>query len=166
MKYISILKRMVQNSDHLVQNSDHLVQNSHRSVEKLEAIVRRIEQSIAYYQRQARSVDPGFRQSITIAQQQVWSDSCRSIAHDWEPILALGVSWTITPFGAVSFVNDLKRVELIGHMFRSSEIRHQAVFAFMLRWDAVEIQVELPRLPSISMAAYWNPSQCQKFERT
>ena len=32
MKYISILKRMV-------QNSDHLVQNSHRSVEKLEAIV-------------------------------------------------------------------------------------------------------------------------------
>lgn len=63
-------------------------------------------------------------------------------------------------------VNDLKRIELIGHMFRSSEIRHQAVFAFMLRWDAVEIQVELPRLPSISMAAYWNPSQCQKFERT
>jgi predicted O-methyltransferase YrrM len=39
MKYISILKRMVQNSDHLVQNSDHLVQNSHSSVEKLEAIV-------------------------------------------------------------------------------------------------------------------------------
>ena len=32
MKYISILKRMV-------QNSDHLVQNSHRSIEKLEAIV-------------------------------------------------------------------------------------------------------------------------------
>ena len=39
MKYISILKRMVQNSDRLVQNSDHLVQNSHRSVERLEAIV-------------------------------------------------------------------------------------------------------------------------------
>jgi predicted O-methyltransferase YrrM len=39
MKYINILKRMVQNSDRLVQNSDHLVQNSHRSVEKLEAIV-------------------------------------------------------------------------------------------------------------------------------
>jgi predicted O-methyltransferase YrrM len=39
MKYINILKRMVQNSDRLVQNSDHLVQNSHRSVEKLEAMV-------------------------------------------------------------------------------------------------------------------------------
>ena len=39
-------------------------------------------------------------------------------------------------------VNDLKRIELIGYMFRSSEIRHQAVFAFMLRRDAVEIQVE------------------------
>jgi predicted O-methyltransferase YrrM len=39
MKYISILKRMVQNSDRLVQNSDHLVENSHRAVEKLEAIV-------------------------------------------------------------------------------------------------------------------------------
>jgi predicted O-methyltransferase YrrM len=39
MKYISILKRMVQNSDRLVQNSDHLVENSHRAVEKLEATV-------------------------------------------------------------------------------------------------------------------------------
>ena len=39
-------------------------------------------------------------------------------------------------------VNDLKRIELIGHMFRGSEIRHQAVFAFMLRREVIEIQVE------------------------
>ena len=39
-------------------------------------------------------------------------------------------------------MNDLKRIELIGDMFGGSEIRHQVVFACMLRRDAVEIQVE------------------------
>src|ERR1700681_1706875 len=39
-------------------------------------------------------------------------------------------------------VNDLKSIELIGHMLGGSEIRHQVVFAFVLRRDAVKIQVE------------------------
>ena len=77
----NIPKRMVQNSDRLVQNSDHWVQNSHRSVEMSGAIVEGLSNQCAYYQRhKLEALIQELRQSITIAQQQVYGrNSCQSI---------------------------------------------------------------------------------------